>query len=88
MIWRRSPPFYDAIASPGVSVNREIMVDYERNIDVNVPRSPAGKPIDRVLHHTQQTYYSRVRRYNIWKPLLQPIIATEIDAKKITISGE
>ena len=51
-------------------------------------RSPAGKPIDRVSHHTQQTYYSRVRRYNVWKPLLQPIIATEIDARKITISGE
>ena len=51
-------------------------------------RSPAGKPIDRVSHHTQQTYYSRVRRYNVWKPLLQPIIATEIGARKITISGE
>ena len=45
-------------------------------------RSPAGKPIDRVSHHTQQTYYSRVRRYNLWKPLLQPIIAKEIDARK------
>ena len=38
MIWRRSPPFYDAIASPGLFVNREIIVHYERNIDVNVPR--------------------------------------------------
>ena len=38
MIWRRSPPLYDAIASPGVFVNREIIVHYERNIDVNVPR--------------------------------------------------
>ena len=48
-------------------------------------RSPAGKSIDRFSHYADQTNYTFVRCFCIWKSFLESINATMFDARKISI---